>query len=228
LEERKSAPRHKVKSLLFSVLNEIRKVKSKNPPFNGLNRKDPTTMGKKCSVFSFKVKSLSLRLLICRTCPQIAFTALEQVQVFKLAKISLVFADPPWAWNLAPWDTPKAAWTALYWKTVFQSLSSQIQALAALVIFGDLFNVLPPLVQGVTEYNSWARANQAGDWVKPVQICLNKSNHPHKGTGGYLHLIENAFVWFFQKAPKIKELPYELNGNLLTVPRVQGNRCIPH
>jgi hypothetical protein len=73
LEERKSAPRHKVKSLLFSVFNEIRKVKSKNPPFNGLNRKDPTTIGKKCSVFSFKVKSLSLRLLIRRTCPQIAF-----------------------------------------------------------------------------------------------------------------------------------------------------------
>jgi hypothetical protein len=69
LEEKKSAPRHKVKSLLFSVL----KVKSKNSPFNGLNSKDPTTMGKECSCFSFKVKSLSLRLLIRRTCPQIAF-----------------------------------------------------------------------------------------------------------------------------------------------------------
>jgi hypothetical protein len=100
--------------------------------------------------------------------------------------------------------------------------------LAALGVYGDLFNVLPPLVQGITEYNSWARANQAGEWVKPVQICLNKSNHPHKGTGGYSHLVEYTFVWFFQKAPKIKELPYELNGNLLTVPRVQGNRRIPH
>jgi hypothetical protein len=77
--------------------------------------------------------------------------------------------------------------------------------------------MLPPLVQGLTEYNSWAQANQAGEWVKPIQICLNKSNHPQKGTGGYSHSVENAFIWLFQKAPKIKELPYKLNGNLLTV-----------
>jgi hypothetical protein len=210
------------------VFNQIRKGKFKNLPFSGLNHKDPTIMGRKYSVFSFKVTSLSF---CCQFAPRPAhkllFTALEQVQVFKLAKISLVFANPPWGWNLALWDTLEAVWTALYWKTALQSLASQIQALAALVVFGDLFNMLPPLIQGISEYNSWAPSNQAGEWVKPVQICLNKSNNPHKGTRGYLQ-VENAFMWFFQKAPKITELPYKLNRNLLTVPQVQGNHLIPH
>jgi hypothetical protein len=59
LEERNSTLCHKVKSLLLSVFNQIRKGKFKNLPFSGLNHKHPTTMGRKCSDFSFKVTSLS-------------------------------------------------------------------------------------------------------------------------------------------------------------------------
>ncbi len=141
-------------------------------------------------------------------------------------KASLVFIDPPFGFNLAEWDGADNVWTADYWFDVFSSLADYLLDSAAIVVFGDCFNVLPELLAGVKLFNEDARENQNPILLPPIQICFQKINHPHKGGNNYSQSVENAFVFHYQSTPKIKKNNFELAGNLLTSSRVTGARRI--
>ena len=134
--------------------------------------------------------------------------------------------DPPYGYNLRDWDAPDKVWPQDYWLTVLQSLRSVLADGATLAVFGDCFNVLPPLLSAIKAYNEDASSTSAPQFVTPVQFCFQKTNHPHKGTAGYSQSIENVFLFFYGVPPKIKSLNFEFGGNLLSAARVSGDRCI--
>lgn len=135
--------------------------------------------------------------------------------------VSLVFLDPPYGFGLADWDSPESLWTSTYFSTVFRALAAKLLPEAAVVVFGDVFSVLPALKLGVDHYNNSTMDKEA-IFVNPVHFVFHKTNKPHKGASGYSHSLENAFLYFFKKSPSIKKLNVESGGNLLIGPRVEG------
>lgn len=145
----------------------------------------------------------------------------------RLLKLSLVLIDPPFGWKTAEWDQPDNVWTEKYWTQVLLSVQPHLADKATIAVFGDCFNVLPQLTAGVAAYNAKAESKQLGKLVNPVQLCFNKTNHPHKGVGGYSQSVDNVFLYFYKEAPKIKKLPFEFNGNVFSTSRPSGSRFIP-
>ena len=148
------------------------------------------------------------------------------MDALKYVKASLVFVDPPYGYSMKEWDTPDKVWQSDYWIVVLQSIRSVLVEGATLAVFGDCFNVLPPLMSAIQAFNEEAAASGAHQFVSPVQFCFQKTNHPHKGTGGYSQSIENVFLFFYGFPPKIKSLNFEFGGNLLSAARVSGDRLI--
>lgn len=137
----------------------------------------------------------------------------------------MVFIDPPFGFNVDTWDTPELVWSESYWVRVFTSLQDILQDSAAIVIFGDIFTVLPPLLAGVKLFNEVAETKQLPKILPPVQICFQKVNKPHKsGKTGYAQSVENAFIFHFQSYPKLLKYDFDVKGNLLTAARVVGAR----
>lgn len=139
----------------------------------------------------------------------------------KLTKASLVFIDPPYGYNVADWDSPSDVWTPEYFSEIFKSLTHRLLPSATIVVFGDIFTVLPNLVGGVELFNNNYASGQ-DLFVAPVHFVYHKTNKPHKGASGYSHSLENAFVYFYQRGPPIVKQQQEIGGNLLTGPRVAG------
>ena len=146
--------------------------------------------------------------------------------VLKLVKASLVFIDPPFGFNVESWDTPEHIWPSDYWFEVLSSLQAYLKDAAAVVVFGDCFNVLPRLLEGVKRFNDYADQTQQPRFIPPIQICFQKLNHPHKSGNGYSQSIENAFVFHYKESPRVKSLDFEISGNLLSSTRVTGPRRI--
>jgi len=140
----------------------------------------------------------------------------------------LVIVDPPFGWNVADWDKPESIWDAEYWCTVLRSIQPHLLDKATLAVFGDSFNVLPQLIAGIAAYNDWAEENLLGKFVKPTELCVNKTNHPHKTSNCYSQSVEHTFLYFYKEAPKIKQFDFELGGNLVNIPRPAGSRLIPN
>jgi hypothetical protein len=144
----------------------------------------------------------------------------------KYVKASMAIFDPPFGFKMADWDKPEDVWSKDYWFETLKSLRDSLLPSASLIVFGNIFNVFPPLVSGIEKYNSWANANGELKWVSPVQLCFHKTNKPHKGTGGYSQSVDNVAVYYFGKPPAIKELPVELGGSLMIGARPTGKRLI--
>lgn len=92
-------------------------------------------------------------------------------------------------------------------------------------MFGDTFNVLPPFMQALTDFS-----NNKGEpkWVSGTQLIYQKTNHPHKTNRPYAQSCENAFLFWYKKAPKIQKFAQELNGNLIFGPAVTEDTRIFH
>ena len=69
--------------------------------------------------------------------------------VLKMVKASVVFIDPPFGWHVDEWDEPEEVWQPDYWFDVLESILGSLMESAAIVVFGDCFNVLPLLLKGV-------------------------------------------------------------------------------
>jgi hypothetical protein len=144
----------------------------------------------------------------------------------KYVKVSLLLVDPPYGFNMKEWDSPDKVWQQDYWITVLDSTKLVLVEGATLAVFGDCFNVLPPLLGAMKAFNEAAASTGAPQFVTPVQFCFQKTNHPHKGIAGYSQSIENVFLFFYGVSPKIKSMKFELGGNLLSSARVSGDRSI--
>jgi hypothetical protein len=153
-------------------------------------------------------------------------TVIKNAPVFRLVKVSLVFIDPPFGWNLSEWDRPEDVWQDDHWFDLLSYISPHLKDSAAVVVFGDCFNVLPKLLNGVSDFNSYSSKQQKPTFTAPVQICFNKTNHPHKAANGYSQSVEHAFLFFYKQHAPIKKLKFELRGNLLTSSKVSGSRRI--
>lgn len=151
---------------------------------------------------------------------------LSKCPTLKRTKCSLVLIDPPFGWNLAEWDKPECVWESSYWTTIFISLSRILAPNGVVAVFGDSFNVLPALMEGLKGYESHAEKHQKPSFVAKTPLYFNKTNHPHKGTGAYAQSVEQCFLFFYQSAPKISKFSYELGGNLITAASVTGARKI--
>ncbi len=145
----------------------------------------------------------------------------------KRVQASLIFIDPPYGWNVVKaWDKVSDIWGSEYWEQVLRSLDGIIAEGTCLCVFGDVFNVLPPLTLAISKYNDKKSRLSKGLWTKPTQMAFNKTNHSHKTNCVYSQSIENAFLFWYKKMPKISKLPFELGGNMLFGPKVAGKRVL--
>ncbi len=145
----------------------------------------------------------------------------------KRIQASLIFIDPPYGWNVVKaWDKKSDIWNSEYWYGVLRSLDTIIGEGTCMCIFGDVFNVLPPLMRALSKYNDEHEKLSKGLWTKPTQMTFNKTNHTNKSNSPYSHSIENAFLFWFKSVPRMSKLPHELGGNLLFGPKVAGKRAL--
>lgn len=138
-------------------------------------------------------------------------------QVLKYLSASIVLADPPYGYQLASWDHPEDVWDSEYWTQLLQSLLPVLKRGTLLCVFGDCFNVLPPLAAAIQEWNTTRPANA---WVSPTQIVCNKQNHPNKGSLPYASSAENAFLFWYEQAPPIGKHTHELGGNVISSSKI--------
>lgn len=140
---------------------------------------------------------------------------------------SVIFVDPPFGFDVALWDAKDKVWTTKYWKAVLESLKEVSKPGTLLVLFADPVAVLPSFMAALASYNELAQRGSRKEWKYANQVVFNKTNYVAKSSGPYAHSVETAFLFYYEKIPKISKLRHELAGNYVSAAKLSSKLTLP-